>query len=133
VWADDFVHDACANGQKLKCLTVIDEFTRECLAIDVAGSIRSARVIDVLARLISAHGAPAFLRSDNGPEFVSEAILEWLAEAKIDTALIDPGNPWQNGDNELQRQISRRMPEHGRVSQPHRSPCPHRNLAPPLQ
>jgi putative transposase len=100
VWADDFVHDACANGQKLKCLTVIDEFTRECLAIDVAGSIRSARVIDVLARLISAHGAPAFLRSDNGPEFVSEAILEWLAEAKIDTALIDPGNPWQNGDNE---------------------------------
>jgi putative transposase len=70
VWADDFVHDACANGQKLKCLTVIDEFTRECLAIDVAGSIHSARVIDVLPRWISAHGAPAFLRSDNGPEFV---------------------------------------------------------------
>jgi putative transposase len=59
VWAYDFVHDACANGQKLKCSTVIDEFTRECLAIDVAGSIRSARVIDVLARLISAHAAPA--------------------------------------------------------------------------
>lgn len=100
VWAYDFVHDACANGQKLKCLTVIDEFTRECLAIDVAGSIRSARVSDVLTRLISAHGAPAFLRSDNGPEFVSKAILECLAEAKIDTALIDPGKPWQNGDNE---------------------------------
>jgi putative transposase len=65
VWAYDFVHDACANGQKIKCLTVIDEFTRECLAIDVAGSIRSARVIDVLTRLISARGAPAFLRSDN--------------------------------------------------------------------
>jgi putative transposase len=100
VWAYDFVHDACANGQKLKCLTIIDEFTRECHAIDVAGSIRSARVIDVLTRLISAHGAPAFLRSDNGPEFVSKAILEWLAAAKIDTALIDPGKPWQNGDNE---------------------------------
>jgi Integrase core domain len=66
VWAYDFVHDACANGQKIKCLTIIDEFTRECLAIDVAGSIRSARVIDVLTRLISEHGAPAFLRSDNG-------------------------------------------------------------------
>jgi putative transposase len=100
VWAYDFVHDACANGQKIKCLTIIDEFTRECHAIDVAGSIRSARVIDVLTRLISAHGAPVFLRSDNGPEFVSKAILEWLAEAKIDTALIDPGKPWQNGDNE---------------------------------
>jgi putative transposase len=100
VWAYDFVHDACANGQKLKCLTIIDEFTRECLAIDVAGSIRSPRVIEVLTRLISARGAPTFLRSDNGPEFVSHAILAWLAEAKIDTALIDPGKPWQNGDNE---------------------------------
>jgi putative transposase len=100
VWAYDFVHDACANGHKLKCLTVIDEFTRECVAIDVAGSIRSARVIDVLTRLVSAHGAPMFLRSDNGPEFVSTAILAWLAEAKIDTALIDPGKPWQNGADE---------------------------------
>ena len=100
VWAYDFVHDACANGQKLKCLTIIDEFTRECLAIDVAGSIRSARVMHVLTRLISTHGAPAFLRSDNGPEFVSNAILEWLAQAKIGTALIDPGKPWQNGADE---------------------------------
>lgn len=100
LWAYDFVFDACANGQKLKCLTIIDEFTRECLAIDVAGSIRSARVIDVLTRLISERGAPMFLRSDNGSEFVSHAILRWLAEAKIETALIDPGKPWQNGDNE---------------------------------
>jgi len=72
------VFDACANGQSLKCLTVIDEFTRECLAIDVGGSIRSTRVIEVLSRLISEHGAPRFLRSDNGPEFVSHAILDWL-------------------------------------------------------
>ena len=97
VWAYDFVFDGCANGQQLKCLTVIDEFTRECLAIDVAGSIRSHRVIEVLARLISAHGAPRHLRSDNGPEFVSHAILEWLANEHIETALIDPGKPWQNG------------------------------------
>jgi putative transposase len=100
VWAYDFVFDGCANGQTLKCLTVIDEFTRECLAIDVAGSIRSERVIEVLARLISNHGAPRYLRSDNGPEFVSKAILEWLWENDIQTALIDPGKPWQNGVDE---------------------------------
>ena len=100
MWAYDFVFDACANGQQLKCLTVIDEFTRECLAIDVAGGIRSKRVIEVLARLISVHGAPRHLRSDNGPEFVSRAILKWLQEAHVDTAAIDPGKPWQNGMNE---------------------------------
>lgn len=100
VWAYDFVFDACANGQQLKCLTVIDEFTRECLAIDVAGSIRSGRVIDNLSRLISLHGAPKHLRSDNGPEFVSRAVLRWTLDSKVDTALIDPGKPWQNGSNE---------------------------------
>lgn len=100
VWAYDFVFDACADGRQIKCLTVIDEFTREALAIDVAGSIRSARVIEVLARLVSDRGAPRYLRSDNGPEFVSRAILEWIGGAKIETALIDPGKPWQNGDAE---------------------------------
>jgi len=100
VWAYDFVFDACANGQQLKCLTVIDEYTRECLAIDVAGSIRSGRVIEVLARLVSIHGAPKYLRSDNGPEFVSAAILRWLNGANIETIAIDPGKPWQNGSNE---------------------------------
>ena len=100
VWAYDFVFDACANGQQIKCLTVVDEFTHECLAIDVAGSIRSGRVIEVLSRLISLHGAPVYLRSDSGPEFVSIAILKWIAEAKIETVVIDPGKPWQNGTNE---------------------------------
>lgn len=97
MWAYDFVFDACANGQQLKCL---DEFTREALAIDVAGSIRSARVREVLAKLISVHGAPRYLRSDNGSEFLSRAILKWLAQEKIETALIEPGKPWQNGTNE---------------------------------
>ncbi len=100
LWAYDFVFDACANGQQLKCLTVVDEFTRECLAIDVAGSIRSGRVIEVLSQLASVHGAPRYLRSDNGPEFVSRAVLRWLHAANIDTAAIDPGKPWQNGLNE---------------------------------
>ena len=67
--------DTCANGQTLKCLTVVDEWTRESLAIDVAGGIRSGRVIEVLTQLVSVHGAPRYLRSDNGPEFVAGAIL----------------------------------------------------------
>lgn len=100
VWAYDFVFDRCANGQQLKCLTVVDEYTRESLAIDVAGSIRSGRVIDVLAQLISVHGTPKVLRSDNGPEFVSRALLRWAAAEQLDIALIDPGKPWQNGTAE---------------------------------
>lgn len=100
VWAIDFVFDACADGRQIKCLTVVDEWTRECLAIDVAGSIRSARVIDVLARLVSVHGAPKYLRSDNGPEFVSSAILKWAIDEGIHTTFIDPGKPWQNGVDE---------------------------------
>jgi putative transposase len=100
VWAYDFVFDTCANGQTLKCLTVVDEFTRECLAIDVAGGIRSARVLEVLARLVSVPGAPRHLRSDNGPEFVAAAILRWVTAAGIDTAFIDPGKPWQNATDE---------------------------------
>jgi putative transposase len=134
VWAYDFVFDATAQGQQIKCLTVVDEFTHECLAIDVAGSIRSKRVIEVLSRLISAHGAPLFLRSDNGPEFVSHAILEWIAESGIATALIDPGKPWQNGTNEsFNRPLPRRVPERRVVPITRRGQGRHRNLAPSLQ
>ena len=100
VWAYDFVFDTTAEGRNIKCLTVIDEYTRECLAIDVAGSIRSKRVIEVLSKLVSVHGAPLFMRSDNGPEFVSHAILEWIAQSGIATVLSDPGKPWQNGADE---------------------------------
>ena len=100
VWAYDFVHDTCANGQKLKCLTIVDEWTHESLAIEVAGSIRSKRVIEVLAKLVSVRGAPRFLRSDNGPEFVSAAVLRWVTESGIETAFIAPGKPWQNGTDE---------------------------------
>ena len=100
VWSYDFVFDACADGRQLKCLTVTDEFTKEGLAIDVAGSIRSARVIEVLSRLVSKRGAPHYLRSDNGPEFVSRALLAWIRSQGIATALIEPGKPWQNGVTE---------------------------------
>lgn len=100
VWSYDFVHDACANGQKIKCLTVIDEFTKECLAIEVDRAIRSERVVAVLERLMSIHGIPKHLRSDNGPEFVSKALLKWVNEESLELLLNEPGKPWQNGTNE---------------------------------
>ena len=100
VWSYDFVFDHCANGQQLKCLTVTDEFTKEGLAIDVDGRIRSPRVMEVLSCLVSERGAPIFLRSDNGPEFVSKALLSWIVAQGIGTALIEPGKPWQNGVTE---------------------------------
>jgi putative transposase len=100
VWAIDFVFDACADGRQLKCLTVADEFTKEGLAIEVDGRIRSGRVVEVLTRLVSQRGAPAHLRCDNGPEFVARAVLKWIVDQGIGTAFIDPGKPWQNGVNE---------------------------------
>ena len=100
VWSYDFVFDRSASGQQLKCLTVTDEFTKEGLAIDVDGRIRSPRVIEVLSRLVSERGAPRFLRSDNGPEFVSRKLLSWIVAQQIGIALIEPGKPWQNGVGE---------------------------------
>ena len=100
LWAIDFVFDRCANGQVLKCLTVVDEFTHACLSIDVAGRLRSRQVIAELSRLMSAHGAPRAIRSDHGPEFVADAVRRWLRDEGIETALIEPGKPWQNGINE---------------------------------
>ncbi|KAF5031370.1 IS3 family transposase ISDba1 [anaerobic digester metagenome] len=88
---------SCANGQQLKCPTIIDEYTSECLTLDVAGSIRSNREIEILSRLVSERGAPHHLRSDNGPEFMSKALLRWVANQELDVARIDPGKPWQNG------------------------------------
>ena len=100
VWAYDFVFDTCANGQTIKCLTAIDAWTPECLAIDVGSNIRSTRVIEVRSKLVSVHGAPKYLRSDNGPEFVSTAVVQWLADENIETAFSAPGKPWQNGADE---------------------------------
>ena len=96
VWAYDFIFDRCTNGDAIKCLTVVDEGSRECLAIDVAGGIRAPRVIEILKRLVAERGAPRHLRSDNGPEFLAYAVQDWLREAKIETAYIQPGKPDQN-------------------------------------
>lgn len=100
VWAYDFVHDTCGNNQTLKCLSVVDEWTRECLAIEVAGSIDALRVIAVLERLIEKHGTPTVLRSDNGPEFIARALQMWALAKHSEIATIAPGKPWQNGSVE---------------------------------
>ena len=100
VWAYDFVHDTCGNGQTLKCLSIVDEWTRECLAIEVAGSIDAVRVIGVLEELIERLGTPAVLRSDNGPEFIARALRIWALMKPSEIATIEPGKPWQNGSVE---------------------------------
>jgi putative transposase len=100
IWAYDFVEDALADGTALRILTVMDEFTREGLALDVARTTSAERVIGVLTALVGQHGAPANLRSDNGAEFVAIAVQTWLAQCGVQTLYIDPGKPWQNGKEE---------------------------------
>jgi len=100
VWTYDFIFDWCANGQRLKILTVIDEYTRECLALAVHTSIKAQAVIRVLERLVAERGAPTFIRSDNGPEFIARALKEWLATRQVGTLYIAPGSPWQNAFGE---------------------------------
>jgi len=100
VWSVDFLFDATAGGTKLKILTVGDDFTRECLAIEVATSLPSSKVIATLDRLVKQHSAPVFVRMDNGPEFIAHALKAWLAGQGATTHYIDPGSPWQNGFRE---------------------------------
>lgn len=100
VWSLDFLFDALEGGTKLKILTVGDDFTRECLALEPATSIPAKKVIQVLSELFAEHGAPRYLRSDNGPEFIAQELKAWLAKTSAETAYIDPGSPWQNGFRE---------------------------------
>jgi putative transposase len=100
VWTYDFMEDSTADGRKVRLLTVVDEFTRECLAIAVARHQPSAAVITILAQVFARHGRPAFMRSDNGSEFIAHALCAWLYAQQIDTHHIDPGSPWQNGYGE---------------------------------
>ncbi len=97
VWAYDFVEDRTHDGRKFRMLTVVDEFTRECLAIDVARRQRSDDVLERLAWLFVTRGVPAHIRSDNGPEFTAGAVREWLGKVGVKTLFIAPGSPWENG------------------------------------
>jgi putative transposase len=100
VWSYDFVHDATTDGRRLKCLTVLDEYTREGLAISCARSITADDVVQVLQRLFAHRGAPIYVKSDNGPEFMAHRVTTWLHAQHVDTHFIEPGSPWQNGHNE---------------------------------
>ena len=100
VWCYDFVKDQTVDGRPLKFLPIEDEYTRECLALEVSRSIRSADVIEVLRYLFAVRGAPESIRSDNGPEFIARAIREWLASSGVETLYIEPGAPWQNAFGE---------------------------------
>src|SRR5919205_435135 len=97
VWAYDFVEDRTRDGRKFRLLCVVDEFSREALAIRVARKLSSADVIDVLADLFTARGVPAHIRSDQGPEFVAKAVQGWIHGIGAKTAYIEPGSPWENG------------------------------------
>ncbi len=97
VWSYDFVQAHTHDGRKLRILSVIDEASRECLALPVARRMRSEDVLEVLADLFITRGPPAYIRSDNGPEFISNAVQEWLAKIGVKTLYITPGSPWENG------------------------------------
>jgi putative transposase len=97
VWACDILHAYSGDRQLMRCLSVVDEYTRECLAIVVAHSLSSERVVRCLAELVEHYGAPTYLRTDNGTEFVARRTQQWLRMHGIELARIEPGKPWQNG------------------------------------
>ena len=97
VWSYDFTHERTAEGKAFRILAIVDEYTRECLAMDVARTLRSEDVLDRLESLFVQRGAPAHIRSDNGPEFTAKAVRGWLTRVGVQTLFIAPGSPWENG------------------------------------
>ena len=97
VWAWDFIHDRDAAGRPLKWLSLVDEFTRECLLLEVARSITAADVVALVSEVMAIRGVPRHIRSDNGPEFIARALREFLDAAGVQTLYIEPGSPWENG------------------------------------
>jgi transposase InsO family protein len=97
VWCWDFIHDRDERGRPLKWLSIVDEFTRECLVLEVARSIRAEDVIDVVRELFLIRGRPEHLRGDNGPEFIAAELRRWLDRAEVRPLYIAPGSPWENG------------------------------------
>jgi putative transposase len=100
VWSYDFVSDRLHKGKKIRMLTVIDEYTRKCLAIRVGSSLKTDQVLDTLSDLFMTEGVPAHIRSDNGSEFTAKSLREWVSSLGVKTAYIEPGSPWENGYNE---------------------------------
>jgi len=100
VWSYDFVQDRTSDGRAFRMLTLIDEYSRECLAIDVARRLTSEDVLERLSDLFVRRGVPAYIRSDNGPEFTAKKVRDWLKRLDVKTLFIEPGSPWENGYNE---------------------------------
>ena len=97
VWSYDFVHHRTDDGRAFRTLNILDEHSRECLAIRVKRKLNSTEVIDALTDLFILRGVPAFIRSDNGPEFIAEAVRNWIKAVGAKIAYIEPGSPWENG------------------------------------
>ena len=97
VWSYDFVQSRTHDGRSFRMLTVMDEFTRECLAIDVARRLTREEVLERLSDLFICRGVPAYLRSDNGSEFTARRVRQWLTKVGVQTLFIEPGSPWENG------------------------------------
>lgn len=97
VWTWDFVHERLVDGRAIKCLTLIDEYTRECLALRIERSITGSHLLDTLSQLIGERGVPAHIRSDNGSEFIATEVKTWMESMGVETLYIEPGAPWQNG------------------------------------
>lgn len=97
VWSYDFMQDRTHNGVKFRILNVIDEYTRECLAVKVARRLNSHDVVEVLTDLFIERGVPVHIRSDNGPEFIAKRVRDWLAKLQVRPLYIEPGSPWENG------------------------------------
>ena len=97
VWSYDFVSDRTEGGGRLRLLTVVDEYTRECLTIEVGRRLTGGDVVEVLEELFATRGRPGYLRSDNRPEFASKAVRKWLKSQQVGTLFIEPGAPWENG------------------------------------
>jgi putative transposase len=97
VWSYDFVEDRTSRNERIRVLSIIDEYTRQALAVMVAPSIGSRELLDMLSGLVEQRGIPGHVRSDNGPEFIANAVKEWLKGEGTETIYIEPGSPWQNG------------------------------------
>lgn len=97
VWSWDFIFDRTESGHTLKWFTIVDEYTRRCITLDVSRKFKSKDIIDRLAELFVMYGVPRCIRSDNGPEFIAEAIQGWLKQLGVETLYIEPGSPWENG------------------------------------
>jgi putative transposase len=138
VWSYDFAMDATEDGRRLKMMPIVEEYSRECLALETERSITAEDVVETLARLFAERGAPSFIRSDNGPEFIAKAVKRWLAASGVETLYIEPGAPWENaysetfisrlGDELLNREVFANLKEAKVLAEDYRDHYNHHRL-----